>query len=84
MTPAEYFCWILLFVILVLLFHHQKMILQHLKEATDFMVHCAIESIFRVERLLQDKRGIILYTVEEDGEKYEIIKHKIEEGKENE
>lgn len=79
MTPAEYICWILLFVILVLLYYHQKMILQHLKEATDYMVYCAIESIFRVERLLQDKRGIILYTFKEDGKEYEIIKRKVEE-----
>lgn len=83
MTPAEYICWILLFVILVLLYYHQKMILQHLKEATDYMVHCAIESIFRVENLLQDKRGIILYTFERDGVKYEILERKVEE-KDNE
>ena len=83
MTSEESMCWIFLFATLVLLFYHQKMILQHLKEATDYMVHCAIESIFRVEKLLQDKRGIILYIFEEDGKKYEIIKRKVEE-KDNE
>lgn len=83
MIPEERMCWIFLFATLVALFYHQKMILQHLKEATDYMVHCAIESIFRVEKLLQDKRGIILYTFEEDGKKYDIIKRKVEE-KDNE
>lgn len=83
MIPEERMCWIFLFATLVSLFYHQKMILQHLKEATDYMVHCAIESIFRVEKLLQDKRGIILYTFEEDGKKYDIIKRKVEE-KDNE
>lgn len=74
-------CWIFLFVTLVTLFYHQKMILQHLKEATDYMVYCAIESIFRVENLLNEKKGTVLYECEEDGVKYEIIKHKVEEDK---
>ena len=79
MILEERMCWIFLFATLVALFYHQKMILQYLKEATDYMVHCAIESIFRVERLLQDKRGIILYIFERDGVKYEILERKVEE-----
>lgn len=83
MTPAEYICWISLFVISVLLFFHQKMILQHLKEATDFMVHCAIESIFRVEGLLKERKGTVLWIYEKDGVEYEIVEHKIEKGDNN-
>ena len=79
MTPAEYICWILLFVILVLLFFHQSMIKKLLTFYSDYYGNAMINSIFRVERLLQDKRGVILYTFERDGVKYEILERKVEE-----
>lgn len=81
MTLAECICWIFVFATLLSLFIHQKMIVKLLRFYSDFYGNATINSIFRVERLLQDKRGVILYTCEEDGEKYEIIKHKIEEDK---
>lgn len=81
MTLEERMCWFFLFATLVALFYHQKMIVDMLKVYSETYGGGTINSIFRVEKLLQDKRGIILYTFEEDGKKYEIIKRKIEENK---
>lgn len=83
-STEESMCWIFLFATLVSLFYHQKMIVDLLKVYSETYGNSTINSIFRIERLLQDKRGVILYTCEEDGEKYEIIKHKIEESERDE
>ena len=83
MTIAEVICWIFVFATLLSLFIHQRMITKLLTFYSDYYGNAMINSIFRVERLLQDKRGVILYTFERDGVKYEILERKVEE-KDNE
>ena len=81
MTPAEYVCWISLFVILVLLFFHQTMIADKLKIYSEIYGNSIINSIFRVENLLKERKGTVVGTYEKDGVEYEMIERKIEKDK---
>lgn len=83
MTPAEYICWVSLFVILVLLFFHQTTIADKLKIYSEIYGNSTINSIFRVEGLLKERKGTVLGTYEKDGVEYEMIERKIEKGDNN-
>ena len=84
MTSAECLCWISLFAILVLLFLHQTMIVDKLKIYSEIYGNSTINSIFRVEKLLEERKWTVLGTYEKDGVEYEMIERKIEKGDNNE
>lgn len=81
MIPEERMCWVFLFATLVALFYHQKEIVDLLKVYSETYGDGAINSIFRVENLLKEKKGTVVGTYEKDGVEYEMIERKIEKGK---
>ncbi len=81
MIPEERMCWVFLFATLVALFYHQKMIVDLLKVYSETYGDGAINSLFRVEKLLKERKGSVVGTYEKDGVEYEMIEHKIEKDK---
>ena len=83
MTIAEVICWIFVFATLLSLFIHQSMIIDMLKVYSDVYGNSITNSIFRVEKLLEEQKGTVLGTYEKDGIEYEMIERKIEKGDNN-